>query len=289
MSIIENNNNNSYNQSFISAAAGAGAGYGAWYGSKRLIGKVKSPLIRDGIKNIPQYNKDYLDIAQKIIDDKKLPIKLVSPDQAPKKIKLRKSKSFLENIFGHKKLEEVVNKKYQKSLNAVRKGCNAFFSSLFKVVCVNKEKFTSPIFHEIGHSINHYKSSFWRGVQKLRVFSSFAPVVLLGAALFTPKKSEEQKEKQGFIGKSATFIKENAGKLATLSMLPLLAEELRASQVGNKLAKQYLSGDALKSVLKTNKISALSYSSAVVATGVCVCIANMVRDFVAHKMFNKTN
>ena len=288
MSIIENNNNNSYNQSFISAAAGAGAGYGAWYGSKRLIGKVKSPLIRGGFKNIPQYKDDYLDVAQKIIDDKKLPIKVVSPDKLPQKLKLSKSKKFSESILG-KKLERVVNNKYQRTLNAVKKGFNAFFSPDFKVVCVNKEKFISPIFHEIGHSINYYKSNFWSGVQKLRAFSLCAPVVLLGAALLTPKKSEEQKEKQGIIGKIATFTKENAGKLAVLSMLPLLAEELRASQVGNKLAKQYLSGDALKSVLKTNKISALSYSSTVAATGFCVYVANFVRDFVAHKMFNKTN
>ncbi len=281
MAITEYNNNNSYNQSFISAAAGAGVGYGAWYGSRLLIGKVKSPLILNGIKNIPQYKDDYLDIAQKIIDDKKLPIKVVSPDEMPKKIKLCKSKNFLESIF-RKKLEKIVNNKYQKTLNVIRKGFNAFFSPDFKVVCVNKEKFASSIFHEIGHSINCYKSSFWSSMQKMKMYSRRAPIILLGVALFTPKKTEEQKEKQGLIGKTTTFIKENVGKLSALATLPILAEELRASHVGNRLAEKYLSGDALKSVFKTNKISAFSYASATLITGVTAWLANKVRDKVAH-------
>ena len=79
----------------------------------------------------------------------------------------------------------------------------------------------------------------------------------------------------------ATFIKENAGKLSALAMIPLLAEELKASQIGNNLAKKYLSGDALKSVIKTNRLSAIAYSSSVAITGLSVYIANKIRDKVA--------
>ena len=64
-------------------------------------------------------------------------------------------------------------------------------------------------------------------------------------------------------------------------MLPFLAEELKASQIGNNLAKKYLSGDALKSVIKTNKLSAISYTSGVAIIGLSAFIANKVRDKVA--------
>ena len=100
-------------------------------------------------------------------------------------------------------------------------------------------------------------------------------------ALLTPKKTEEQKSKQGILGKVTTFIKENVGKLSVVAMLPFLAEEIRASIVGNQLAKKYLSGDMIKSALKTNKLSMLSYSSGVALTAFSAYIANKVRDAVA--------
>ena len=276
MAITEYNNNNSYNQPFISAAAGAGVGYGAWYGSRRLINKVRVPYIAARFRKIQQYNDENLRAAEKIIKDRNLPIKIVAPDQLSDRIELKGKKTRII-----KKYEEIINKKWRGVLNSVKKGVNAFFLPREKTVCVNKEKFTSPVFHEIGHAVNFYQSNFWGSMQKMRMPSRLAPIILLGVALFTSKKTEEQKERQGLIGKTTTFIKENVGKLSALATLPILAEELRASHVGNRLAEKYLSGDALKSVFKTNKISALSYTSVTLITGVTAWLANKVRDKVA--------
>ena len=107
---------------------------------------------------------------------------------------------------------------------------------------------------------------------------------MLGAALLTPKKTDAQKEKQGFIGKTMTFIKENVGKLSMLAMTPVLIEELMANHQGAKIAKQYLSGDALKPALKTNRWSAIGYISVIGVVGLAVSIGNKIRDMVANKV-----
>ncbi len=72
----------------------------------------------------------------------------------------------------------------------------------------------------------------------------------------------------------------NAGKLSILAGLPMLAEELKASSRGNKLAKQVLSPDLYKKVL--NKFSAIVYVSGTLLTGLAGYFASKTRDIVAH-------
>lgn len=62
----------------------------------------------------------------------------------------------------------------------------------------------------------------------------------------------------------------------------MLAEELKASSRGNKLAKQVLSPDLYKKVLKTNKFSAIVYVSGTLLTGLAGYFASKTRDIVAH-------
>ncbi len=272
-----NVNNGGNNQTILGTAVGAGIGVGAYKATKFALNKPRLKVIASSFMHIPQYKDEYIKVANDIIKSKKLPIKIVSPDVLLPELAL-KPKNLLQK-FLHKIFE--VKKNYKKSLNATKAGYNGFFNASRKFICLNKEKFSSAVFHELGHAINFYKNGFWKKVQNMRALAKFAPLALLGTALLTPKKSQEAKEKQGIIGKTTTFIKENVGKLSMLAMLPVLAEEIKASQIGNNLAKKHLTGDALKSVLKTNKMSMFGYASAVAITGAAVSIANKVRDKVA--------
>lgn len=60
----------------------------------------------------------------------------------------------------------------------------------------------------------------------------------------------------------------------------MLAEELKASSRGNKLAKQVLSPDLYKKVL--NKFSTIVYVTGTLLTGLGGYFASKTRDIVAH-------
>lgn len=60
----------------------------------------------------------------------------------------------------------------------------------------------------------------------------------------------------------------------------MLAEELKASSRGNKLAKQVLSPDLYKKVL--NKFSTIVYVTGTLLTGLAGYFASKTRDIVAH-------
>lgn len=135
-------------------------------------------------------------------------------------------------------------------------------------------------FHEIGHSVNYHLSPFWKTIQKMRrpmmMVSSTLPMI----ALFKRKKVEGE-EPQNFVDKSTTFIKNNVGKLTALAFVPTILEELKATQRGNKLAKQICSPEVYKKVVKSNACGAATYISASVFWGLAAYAMNKVRDFIA--------
>ena len=274
---VGNRNEQNFSSAVVGAGAGIGAGIGAYKASKFAMMVPYSIGLVTAFQNCPQFKDEYIKAAEDIIKNNKLPVKLVSPEDLPPELELKPKnlrQKILFKIFN-------VKKNYKQALETTKLGFNAFFGSGKNIICVNKEKRMSFVFHELGHAINHYKQGLWSKMKALKFYSKLAPFALLGMALLTPKKSQEAKEKQGIIGKTTTFIKENVGKLSALVMLPFLAEELSASKIGNQFARKYFTGDALKSVLKTNKISALSYISLVGITGVSAYIANKVRDMVS--------
>ena len=75
--------------------------------------------------------------------------------------------------------------------------------------------------------------------------------------------------------------KEHVGTLATLSMAPIVAEEIKATQRGNALAKKLLSPENYKKVVKTNRYGAATYIAAALAVGVGAYVANKVKDAIA--------
>lgn len=159
-------------------------------------------------------------------------------------------------------------------------GRNAFYNPATNQVVLNTEKLGLSGFHEIGHSINANSSKFWGRMQKLRKFSMFAPLAIGAIAIFKRKKAEGE-ETNGVFDKVTTFIKNNAGKLTLASMLPMVAEELKASARGNALAKKILSPELAKKVVKANRWGALSYIATAGVTALAVCLGSKIRDAIA--------
>ena len=159
-------------------------------------------------------------------------------------------------------------------------GNNAGFFSGKNRIFVNVDKFGTAVFHEIGHAINYNSSPFWKVIQKMRVPLVYAPSAFLLVSLFKRKKLEGEEPKNGF-DRATDFIKNNAGKLSMLAMVPVIAEELKATLRGNKMARKLCSPDLYKKVVKTNTLGAITYISAALLTGLSVYAAGKIKDSIA--------
>jgi len=142
-------------------------------------------------------------------------------------------------------------------------------------------------FHEIGHSINYNNSAFWKTMQKMRMPGMIlAAVPLLYGALSKKSVAAEGQEltkKQ----KANNFIRDNAGKLSFVAMLPMLAEEGMASIRGVKLAKQTLDSGLAKHVVKGNCVAYLSYLGGAIAAGLAAATAVKIKDHFVEKKATK--
>lgn len=164
--------------------------------------------------------------------------------------------------------------------NMTECGDNAFYLPKGKAIGVNIDKLGMAVFHEMGHAINHNCSIFWHGMQKLRTPMTIVSGVASTTALLKRKKVEGEEPKNAF-DKASTFVKNNVGTIVTLSFVPIIAEELKATQRGNKLAEKVLSKEMFKKVKATNRFGALSYIAGAVLAGSTAVLASKVRDAVA--------
>ncbi len=180
----------------------------------------------------------------------------------------------------------VTKPKHEKILHQNAKmmgaGNNACVLMNTNKILLNSEKIGYAAFHEIGHSLNKNFSKLGRTLQKMRVPMSYIPGVLLTTALLTNKRTEENKP-QNFWQKTTNFVKNNVGKLTTLTFVPTIIEELMASHKGMKLAKGMLDKNQLKQVAKTNILGAMTYIGVALVTGYAASIANKVRDGIVEK------
>ena len=161
--------------------------------------------------------------------------------------------------------------------DTMKTGKNACYLSKANKCVVNLEKFGTSVFHEIGHSINYNQSKFWKLMQGVRQPAKIAAGIIPLVGLLKRKKVEGEEPKNIF-DKVTTFIKDNCGKLTTLAFVPIVAEELKATARGNKLAKQILSPAMAKKVAKTNALGAATYILAGVFAGVGAFAASKLRD-----------
>ena len=182
------------------------------------------------------------------------------------------------------KKSPVAEKALKIHLSKVRKmlfdGQNAFFVPRANAILVNKDKMSFAAFHEMGHAMNKHFGAVSKSLQKMRV-----PFMLLsGAAFLTAmfkRKKADGEQPKGWFDKTTTFIKNNAGKLAALGMLPTIAEEGLASIKAHKLAKGVLPADKLKMINKFNAKAWLTYVGAAAGLGVGAYVVSKVRDAIA--------
>lgn len=161
--------------------------------------------------------------------------------------------------------------------NMLTNGNNACYLPKANKVVVNMEKLGTSAFHEIGHSINRNSSKFWKVIQKTRTpFMITASTIPLIGLL--KRKKVEGEEPKNTVDKATTFIKDHCGVLTSAAFVPVVAEELKATHRGNKLAKQLLSPELYKKVVKTNRFGAATYILTAATAGVAAFVVSHVRD-----------
>lgn len=186
--------------------------------------------------------------------------------------------SFTELLEKIKK--ETVNSIKKQQICSAKQGLNSYyFAGKYNKILTNTNKQPLAVFHEIGHSINENSSKLWKSVAKCRNLSVFGPLLVGAIALTTPEKQDGEKT-SGVIDSTTSFIKKNATTLTLASFVPMLAEELKASQRGNKLAKELLSPELAKKVLKYNRYGAATYIVGALAATTAVAVGTKVKDWI---------
>ncbi|MBD5401421.1 hypothetical protein HDR58_01285 [bacterium] len=158
-------------------------------------------------------------------------------------------------------------------------GKQSYFLPSFNEVWVNMEKMGTSVFHEIGHFICRKQTKFGANVAKMIPLKKLGVFVIPTLAILTPQKSESKKS-ENTVDKARFFIKDNAGKLSALTLMPILIDELNASVKGNKLAKSVLTPEMYKKVVKTNRLGALTYIIKCMSLAAGVFAANNIKDYI---------
>lgn len=127
-------------------------------------------------------------------------------------------------------------KKLKKAINTIVEGKNAAYIPSIKEIIVNMQKTPMLSFHEMGHAMNNLGiNKVGKALALMRPFILFIPVIMLVGVL--KNKKQEGEATKGIGDKITTFIKDNAGKLTAITLLPTIAEEGLASLNAKKMLK----------------------------------------------------
>ncbi len=223
-----------------------------------------NPFRNNGNSNANKYLNEFLSESSEVLPEANKKLNEAISKEMP---------SWFRNSFLGKVYKQILQSTFENGNNA------AFFPKTNRIG-VNIDKLGTSTFHEMGHAINRNKSTLWKGMQKLRTPAMIAGTVFSLTALFKRKKVEGEQPKNK-LDKATTFIKNNVGKLVTLSFVPIIAEELMATYRGNKMAKQFLPAEIFKKVRKTNALGAATYTLVAIGTGVGAYVASNIRDSIA--------
>lgn len=223
--------------------------------------------------------KKYADkiIIESGLKDKKLKVEVWTPEV------LKKIKPLPEAKTRWQKIKNTLTENNRKTF---ANGINAAFNLKKNIICINKKRLYSAVFHEIGHAMNYHLSPFTKMLQKVRVVNFITlplfATACLGFGLFTDKKAKHQKKSEH--NKFADFVHNNAGKLVLLYGAPIVAEEALATKRGLNAAKKYLTPAQHQLHIK-NQAGALStYIGAVLIAAGAVALGIFVKDkIVGHK------
>ena len=255
---------------------------GSWraLGASQVAGMASLPIGMASVAGMSQVNKklspDQIkainEAAEKALKDSGLAekgVEIINLTEADLGVKLKGWKDSLLSM---------VNTQY-----ATAKGKNAFFNPMTNAVGVNKDKFATATFHELGHAFNANKSKFWGVMQKMRMPSMLLATGLAIFAASTKKAEAKDGEELTKGQKTKNFVRNNAGYIAGASMLPVIAEEVMASVRGCKWANANLPKELAKKVKTTNIFGAVSYVAAAAAVALSAFVATKVKDSIMEK------
>ena len=153
-------------------------------------------------------------------------------------------------------------------------GKNACFIPETKQVVVNTDKISIAGFHELGHAMNNLMSKYGvKYLAKLRAPGYAIAGLMEYFAIFSRTKPK------GAPRSFTDFIEDNCGKIAFLTMLPVVAEEAVASYRGVKLAKKAgLPDTMIKSMKTLYEKALLTYGGRAVLGGLAVYTSRKIMD-----------
>ena len=161
---------------------------------------------------------------------------------------------------------------------AIAEGKNACFSPVNNSVIINRNKLPLAVFHEMGHAHNFNNTKLWKAIQMSRT-----PLICIGTALaflpaFTKKQTAAEGEELTKEQKNKNAIRNSAPIVAAAAFIPIIMEEGMATVKGNKWAKQVLSPELFKKVVKLNKFGFAGYVITAVGYGLASLTAKVIKD-----------
>lgn len=285
------------NNSSCDVVLGAGAGASTYYCTKKFAPKfVNGNIMRAATSFTPDEKSVLKNSAEGVFKKSGLADKGVEYIHADENNRKVVTKNLLEKVEEtvqefikkyinpkHKKKVKVVDNdscvhgKIKRMIKLVSKGKNAFYHPFSKQIVINKKDFSFAAFHEMGHAINANKNIWTKLLHYGSYSSMFIAPFIVGLGLMKGKKQDGQKQ-EGFADRTGMFIKDNCGKLAFMSVIPLLAEEGIASIRGYNLAKNTLKQPLLNKLCKAYGLAWCTYLSTAVIIGAGANLAIRVKD-----------
>ncbi len=191
-------------------------------------------------------------------------------------------KGFKQRIKNNPRLQ----KSFNKNLQNVAKGNYAFYMNIANSICLNKDKRYLSVFHEMGHAYNNNISSLGKLLDKLRkqnrkVVKQITQIMTLGIILIDKRKKDDKPKNN--LDKEFQKIRNNAGLIAFVAGMPVIAEEGLASINAARLTKPYISKGAYKMLNKYNFRAWLTYLGGYTANAVALASMRGIKDFIVDR------
>lgn len=180
-------------------------------------------------------------------------------------------------------IDKVKEEAIEINMKSAFEGNNAFFIPQTNSIAINMRKLPTAVFHEMGHAHNYNYSKLGKILQKSRGPSMLlASSLLLIAACSKEEKAEDGKElTKG--QKIKNGIRKALPAMSFSAMLPTVLEEGLATFKGNKWAKQVLSPELYKKVVKGNFAGLMSYVGKTAAVVLATYAAIKIKDKLVDK------
>ena len=189
-------------------------------------------------------------------------------------------KTYLEKAFTlsglkEKGVEIVPAQNHSATFPIEAKGENACFIPKAKKVVLNTDKISHAGFHELGHALNDLKSKYGvKYLAKMRVPGYFIAGLMEYFAVFSRTKPKEAKRNV------KDYIEDNCGKIAFVSLTPVIAEEAIASYRGVNLArKSGLSESHINNLKKLYKKALSTYVAHAALLGLAIGASRIIMDY----------